>query len=237
MMKRYQILSGSALKFIALITMTIDHTAAIILSQMPFAFVPLMTIGSETITVYFLCRLVGRTAFPLYCFLIAEGYVHTHNRKRYGADLLLFAFLSEIPWNLEHTGGFLYPAQNVFFTLFLGFLAICLYEAFKEKPVRCFLLLATLVTAAILIKADYGAKGVALILLLYVLRERRAVSTALGCCFFADPWKVMPSFALMNLYNGKRGLIQGKIAKYAFYAFYPVHILILYGIRAACFGY
>ena len=109
--KKYEnmkVLSGSSLKMIALITMIIDHIGSVLLSQAQFANEPIVSIGSHAITLYFIVRKIGRLAFPIYCFLITEGYLHTHDKKRYGLNLLIFALISEIPWNLEHSGHLLY---------------------------------------------------------------------------------------------------------------------------------
>ena len=121
--QKYKVFSGSALKMIAVVTMLIDHVGHILLSQYPLAVDVWCEIGEEQISLYWIFRTIGRTAFPIYCFLLTEGYIHTHDRKKYGLNLLVFALISEIPWNLEHVGKIAYPdKQNVFFTLFLGYI-------------------------------------------------------------------------------------------------------------------
>ncbi len=236
-MKKYQVLSGSVLKMIALITMMIDHTAAWVLSQADFALVPIWIVGKENITIYYICRLIGRTAFPLYCFLLAEGFAYTKNRKRYGLNLLVFAILSEPVWDLVHSGQFFNKGQNVFFTLFFGFIAMYFYERFKDKKILCCISVLGVLIFASFFGADYGWNGVGLVLFMHVMREKTAARTVLGCCFFGKQWKVVPAFAIMNLYNGKRGFIKGKVGKYLFYAAYPLHIFVLYLIRLKYFGY
>ena len=120
------------MKMIALITMLIDHTASVLLRQIEAADVPFVQVGKYALTLYTLCRLIGRFAFPIYAFLITEGYKYTHDRKKYGISLFVFALISEIPWNLEHTGDLFWSRQNVFFTLFTGYLGICCYEHWKK---------------------------------------------------------------------------------------------------------
>ena len=236
-MKKCKGLSGSALKMIALITMMIDHTASWVLSQTDFSLVPIWIVGKENITVYYICRLIGRTAFPIYCFLLAEGFHYTKNKKKYGANLLIFALLSEPVWNLAHSGKWFYGSQNVFFTLFLGFLAMYFYEKFRDEKILCWTAVFAVFIFSAFFNADYGLNGVGLILFMHVMRENKTARTVLGCLFFKIQWKVVPAFLIMNLYNGKRGFIKGKVGKYLFYAAYPLHIFVLYLIRLKYFGY
>ena len=141
---RFQILSGSMLKLLACIAMLIDHTGAIILSHYPPALTELFYINGKGITFYRIVRDIGRCAFPIFCFLIVEGFLHTHDRRKYGRNLLLFALISEIPWNFMFANTWHYAdKQNVFFTLFLGYLAFCALEYFWETPwMQLFSLLA-----------------------------------------------------------------------------------------------
>lgn len=213
----YKILSGSVLKTIALITMLIDHTAATLLVKMSSAVTPLAVIFGEKITLYFILRMIGRTAFPLYSFLITEGYRHTRNRKKYALRLLCFAFVSELPWDLLHDGKmFSMLSQNVFFTLFMG--------------------LAAVFALSVVINSDYGIKGVGFILFMYALSENSLIQMLCGCCFFAVPQSVIPAFGLIQMYSGKRGYINGRFLQYMFYIIYPAHMLILYILKVLWFG-
>ncbi len=234
---QYRVLSGSFLKMIALITMLIDHTASVILREMEFANISMLSIGSHDITLYWICRTIGRLAFPIYCFLITEGYVHTHDRKKYGINLLAFALISEIPWNLEHSGSVFYSGQNVFFTLFLGYLAIVCYEKFRNSHSKLLLSLLLIFAVSLVLRADYGFTGVGFILFIYLFRERKILQAFIGCCFFSKTWVILFAFIPINMYNGKRGFIKGNVGKYLFYAAYPAHILILYFIKQRYIGY
>ena len=147
------------------------------------------------------------------------------------------ALISEIPWNLEHTGTIRYASQNVFFTLFLGYMGLCCLEYFREKPREQLASLLFLALIALNLKADYGMIGYGFILLMYVLRERRILQAVLGTCFESGGWAAGLAFIPINLYNGKRGFIRGKFLKFAFYAAYPLHILVLYWIRKNTIGY
>ncbi len=122
-------ITGFGLKMIALVTMTIDHFAAIVLERIS---------GTSGLmyNIYFALRCVGRLAFPLFIFLLVEGFMHTRSKKRYAVRLFLFAFIAEIPFNLAFSHELLYPAyQNVFFTLLLGFLGMMFSSFVHEKNV------------------------------------------------------------------------------------------------------
>ena len=233
--ERWHVLSGSWLKIIAMASMLIDHVASQLLRN-NFTFTePLITIGHHSITWYYLLRSVGRLAFPIFCFLLVEGFQHTHDRWKYGRNLFVFALISEIPWNLTH-GGHIYGwSQNVFFTLFLGYLALCVVRRWEEDRQNRHLALRilALIVAGILLRCDYGSCGISFILLLYVLRHNEIFRTAIGCCFLGSRWIAGLAFIPIAFYNGRRGFIQGPFGKYLFYAFYPLHLLALYFIKVA----
>lgn len=228
--KRFQILSGSALKMIAIITMFIDHLGAIILSKIPACNEALFSIGTKSYTIYRLSRDIGRVAFPIFCFLLVEGFIHTRNRFKYGRNLLLFALISEVPWNIWH-GGWTCEKQNVFFTLFFGYLAFCAIEHFYDNQKVQFLCLAALFFIAYHFNADYGWKGYIFLLIMYLFRFEKATQALVGSCWLYYEWKACFAFISINMYNGKRGFIRGKFGKYFFYAFYPVHIILLLMIK------
>ena len=233
--ERWHVLSGSWLKIIAMASMLIDHVAAYILRYIPAFTEPLITIGHHSITWCYLLRSIGRLAFPIFCFLLVEGFLHTHDRWKYGRNLFVFALISEIPWNLMH-GGHIYGwSQNVFFTLFLGFLALCVVKQWEEDKQnrRLALRLLALIVVGILLRCDYGSYGISFILLLYVLRHNEIFRTAIGCCFLGSRWIAGLAFIPIAFYNGRRGFIQGPFGKYLFYAFYPLHLLVLYFIKVA----
>ena len=233
---RYKILSGSALKCIALFTMIADHVGKHLMNGPGIVF---LRIGQSTLSLRSLMTTAGRLAFPIYCFLLAEGFLHTHDRIKYGVNLLLFALISEIPWNLEHTGTLLYAKQNVFFTLFLGFSGLCCIEGLRTKPRLQLAVLLALLLTAIFLKADYGVIGFGFILLLYLLRNQRILQAVLGTCFLTgvSRWVGGLAFIPINLYNGKRGFIRGPVLKYAFYAAYPLHLFVIYLIKKQAVGF
>lgn len=235
--KNYRCLSGSALKTIAFVTMLIDHTASVLLANMKFAVTPMFTAAGTEITWYMILRTIGRIAFPIYCFLLVEGYMHTRDRKKYGMRLLIFAIISEIPWSLEHTGTLFSTTHNVFFTLFSGLCAIYVYDNFRSDRMKTAVLLIFIFVISMYAKCDYGIKGTGFILFLYLMRENSLIRALVGCCFFARPDTVIPAFAFIQLYNGKRGYIKGRVLQYLFYILYPAHMLLLYVLKLVWFGY
>lgn len=224
-------LSGSFLKGIASVTMIIDHVGAYLLQYaMDHHGALLQQQGMyDLINIfYWMCRLIGRLAFPIYAFLIVEGFLHTKHLKKYALTLLAFAFLSEVPFDLA---SFQTPLettyQNVFFTLFLGLMT--LYGFQKMKSVGGIPWIALLIGGGLaeLIRSDYGAYGVGIIFLFYILREdhqkRDVIVGLLSLYQYTAPLALIP----IHFYNGQRG----SRIKYFFYALYPVHLGILYWIQ------
>ena len=229
----YKILSGSAIKMIAVACMAVDHTAKIVLHDNNKLYEKLFAIGHTDVSWQFIMQcVIGRIAFPLFAFLIVEGYSHTRSVRRYALTMFLFAILSVVPWSLMHGSCFYLGSQNVMFTLLLGILAIHSIERLSSSRAAV-AVVVTLLTAW-LTHCDYGASGVAFIVLLHLLRHRRLFqSLAVVATFFARKTKMCAILAVvpMAMYNGQRGFIHGSVAKYAFYAFYPLHIILLLILR------
>lgn len=138
--------TAHALKWIAIITMMIDHFGAIILCSVIEAYVrPLKLEEAEELilasprlsglySAYALIRTIGRVSFPIFAYLLTEGFLHTKDAKAYLRRLILFAFISEIPYNLAFGGNFFYPdGCNVFFTLAIGMIGMMLLKKTKEN--------------------------------------------------------------------------------------------------------
>lgn len=212
-------LSGSTLKVIAVLSMIVDHWCYLFAEQ-----------GTD---IYEIGRMwIGRVAFPIFCFLLVEGFQKTGCRKRYGLRLLLFAFLSEIPFDLFRYGKvFSMEGCNVFFTLFLGFLLMAVTSCVAEseagearKAVYRLLALLLAVGAAYLIHSDYSFYGVISIYILYMFRYQRRQQLMMGALSFLYEPTALAAFVPIAFYHGRRGL---KV-KYFFYLFYPIHLLVLY---------
>lgn len=221
-------LSGSALKIIAVLSMVADHSAYFLLEP-------------DT-PIYNILRCFGRIAFPVFAFLIAEGFAYTRNRNRYFFSLLIFALISEIPWYLLNGAD---GTHNVMFTLFIGVATLAVFDRLCEHgPLCCFTILI-MCTLAWWTGVDYDWRGVLMIVLFYMLR-RQTIEPWLSrhnVCFPSQAIiQILFTFPLMMhygiagavlasivifLYDGTRGNIKGAVAKYSFYAFYPIHLMLI----------
>ena len=195
---------------------------------------------------------LGRLAFPIFAFQISEGFFHSADRKRYAKRLLLFALLSEVPFDLIYGGTVLYPFhQNVMFTLLLGLLACCAIDRARRERTAKAILRGTLSVAGLFLLSlvgmvDYGWRGMLTVVAFYVLRDFPGAWLAQAAAlvllnivnFMGQTIPVLgwdfptQGFAVLSLlpiwlYNGRRGG-GGKALQYAFYAFYPAHMLVLY---------
>lgn len=229
----FRCLSGSSLKMIAICAMAIDHFAASVLYYgYILPAVPLVPHTTPWILyqVYQAMRFIGRIAFPIFCFLLVEGFLHTSNRKKYAFRLFLFSLISEIPFDLALFHSFSDRGyQNVFFTLFIGFLVIWAME--KAEETRYAFLLSVLVFtlgcfAAFILNTDYDYKGVLLITVLYLFRYNPGLRTLAGCISLIWEPPACLAFFPIQMYNGKRGIS----LKYFFYLFYPLHLLLFAAI-------
>lgn len=208
-----QCLDSFQLKCIAIVSMALDHTGAVLYPSQIWL------------------RCLGRIAFPIFCFLIVEGFFHTHDVRRYMGRLGVFALISEIPYDLAFRGVPLeYAHQNVFFTLLIGIGMMVLLERNREWPVKAVILLLAM-WLAVLIRSDYNFRGVLLIFVFYIFHESRWLAGTAGGLWNFLYQGVIQKYGVLSvlplaLYNGERG----RKMKYFFYIFYPAHLLLLYGI-------
>lgn len=241
-MEKPGVMSGTTLKRIAVITMLTDHIGAAFFYIFTSAYDGSVAFAGADV-IYQILRIIGRTSFPIFCFLLVEGFLHTRSRWKYMSRLLVFALLSEIPFDLAFYDKICdMSMQNVFFTLVLGLLAlgfICRGEQVYEQSARIrfvrgvlsFMGAAGCCVAAELMRTDYGAAGVALIVILYLLRRNRFLACMTGYVFLGlsagQPWCFPAFLFVIPSYNGEKG----RGYKYFFYVFYPAHLLVLAGIR------
>lgn len=222
-------MSNFSLKILALIFMTIDHVGY---------FLPN---GS---TEYIITRSIGRLAFPIFLFLIIEGYTHTSNVKKYMRNLYIFALISALPFKYAFGSYF-----DVFFTLGT---VILMLEVLKMNTHKTYDILILVVFTIISIPFDWGAPAIVTV---YFSRnyfgnaKKLAVhlpiilflATTLSFSLF---WGILNTIANFNLvyyflvpilfsipilysYNGERGPKLVGIRKYFFYLYYPIHLVVI----------
>jgi len=236
-------LSQESLKMIACITMLIDHIGATIVLDCFYR-----AAGAEKamlLELYNGLRIIGRLAFPIYCFLLVEGISHTRNPKRYGLRLLIGALLSEIPYDLAFYGGINLQEQSVMITLLLGFVMLLAIRKVPQLILKL-LLVIPFALAAKAMHTDYGAKGILVIAAFAFTRElpRKHLWQFFLLWFIFSPNHLMMlnwlsgfkitiqewaslSVVSLALYSGHK-LTDNRILQWGFYLFYPVHLLILY---------
>ncbi len=229
-------LNGFHLKLIATIAMLIDHIAAVVFARM---------LGSSTepgyldtvYVMYQVFRSIGRFAFPIYCFLLVEGFYHTRSRRKYIERMAIFALVSEIPFDLAFNHKVLeFSYNNVYFTLLLGLLTITGLQYIKEKLQNQWALelgamaitVAGFTALGYALHTDYAGAGVLAITAMYFLYPQPVIAmggttAVLGLSSSTSEFYALAMMLPMACYNGQRG----KQWKYFFYAFYPVHLLLL----------
>lgn len=221
-------LSGTALKRLACLSMLLDHIGA---SCIYGGLFPDGLMPPRWYWLYRILRWAGRLAFPIYCFLLVEGFLHTRNVKKYMGRMLVFALVSELPfdWAFYRTP-FYWGHQNVCFTLLLGLLGMaCLRHFSGSDGGRTLLGTALALGCALIAEAlqtDYGAVGVGLILVLYMVRSSRKLQCLWGALLVCYELPAPLAFVPVWFYNGQRGRC-ARWEQWAYYLFYPVHLLVL----------
>lgn len=186
--------------------------------------------GSEILNV------IGRIAFPIFAFTLNEGYVHTRSLKKYLLRLFIFAVSIQMPSILF---GYDYP-MNIFFTLFLGLLSICIFNLKKMNVILKIILIGFILFFSQKFKLDYGIYGILVIINFNIFRNNK--------------FKILMNFLVLNIYNvifpkvfdlpdtqlfSLISLVfifmyngeKGRSMKYFFYLFYPIHFFILEVIK------
>ena len=199
-------LSGSALKVIALVSMTLDHIACYLM---------------DNGLAYDAMRTIGRMAFPIFAFLLVEGYAHTRSVRKYAVNLFVFALVSDIPWWLLNHDN----THNVFFTLLLGLVVMEGMNKIDNKPLLLCVLMAAVCGMATWVHVDYEYSGILLICAFYIFRTNNVTKSLLATLFMYQYGVIglWLGLAVILCYNGQRGFIKGQYAKYLCYAYYPLH--------------
>lgn len=232
-MMRQKGLPQEVLKLIACVTMLIDHFGHAIVPGLP---VPYM------VELYYACRIIGRIAFPIYCFLLAEGMRRTRNPKNYILRLGIGVLLAEIPFDFLFEGGFSWEYQSVMVTLTLGAVMLLCMQKTGKKWLKLLMVLPFAALAEFA-KCDYGGWGIAMIAV-FALLDRFSLQFA-GVLLVAA---AMPSAGItvfgvflscelaallamlpIGFYSGRK-LTYSRTIQWAFYLFYPLHLLVLWMI-------
>lgn len=240
--KTFKFLSAGSLKWIAIATMFVDHFFAGVFAPLYMGgFFKNINVLKYGVEIYDIGRAIGRFAFPVFCFLLVEGFFHTKSRVKYLCNLVIFALVSEVPFDLLLIENIDFSAQNVYFTLAISLGTIWgiakIRKCFEKEPIISVFLQGTIILAgcllAYILHTDYSYLGVVLVLIFYYYRNNRFLACLVGYVWFlSSPWCIT-AFIAMLFYNGKRG----KGLKYFFYAFYPAHLLLLYGLRILLLGH
>lgn len=220
-------LSNFDLKVIALVTMTIDH------------------IGVIFGTIFYdIMRAVGRISFPIFAFLLTEGFIHTKSFTKYFLRILALAFISELIYDYFFFDTLYYPdANNIFFTLALGLITLYLFDKSKklvakfcDTRIESKLILSMMYVFIIVIMGtiagylnfDYGVLGILIISFFYLFKDHYlllVLSIGLATLLFDSPVQLFSLISLIFIYLYDKRL--GKKCKWFFYLYYPVHILVL----------
>ena len=217
-------ISQETLKLIACVTMLIDHIGY------------MFGLGLKL-------RVIGRLAFPIYCFLIAEGAYHTQNPKKYALRLAIGALIAEFAFDFAFFGIWTWQYQSVMVTLLLGYLALTAMKRFDNPAVKT-LSVVPFAVLADLLSTDYGWQGVLLVALFGVARDLPwkwlAQTVGMAVLFWLLPSAKkeilsiqvpiqmfgLVSLVLIGLYSGRK-ITRNKVVQWAFYLFYPVHMVLL----------
>lgn len=231
-------MSSFALHIIAMIFMLCDHMWATILDY-------------EWLT----C--IGRIAFPIFAFLITEGYIHTSNINKYIKRMMIFAIITEIPFNLMVSASPIYPFhQNVLWTFVISLLTLKYLNFDNTKNIfKSILIIILAIIIATITMCDYFGAGVMMVVGFYIFRKSKLlqllmmiyvnmiliqgysypIDIAGYTYYFPQQGFALLSLIFIWLYNGKQGY-HAKWFKIFCYAFYPLHMLILYILTIVLFA-
>lgn len=211
------------LKICALLTMFIDHIGAVLIEN---------TYVYQDVRFHMLgvcLRLIGRIAFPIFAFLLTEGFLHTSNRRKYIGRMLFFAVISEIPFDLAVFGKASFSHQNVYFTLAIGLLVMSGMEKWERCRAGYLCVIAAGCATATILRTDYSYMGILLIAVFYALRENHRKRCTVGGILFSYEVTSIFAFLMIYRYSGEKG--ETKLPRLFFYGFYPAHLLALWFVK------
>lgn len=221
-------INGAQLKYIAFASMFIDHFNKAIIT-------PFLTGTGPMVIITTIFDSLGRIAFPIFAFMVVEGFFKTKSQWKYLRNLLIFAVISEVPYDMFQSAEFVNTwSQNILWGLALGLFTIMVIDRLKDyiKKRSLWIFVSLLIVAlsslgSMLISSDYEYYAIIIIYLYYLFYDKRLVASGLGYLVIIKEIYAILGFATVLLYNGEKGK-QNKIFNYLFY---PVHLLIFGIIR------
>ena len=237
-----KILSATDLKILAIIAMTVDHTAFLLVDQHSL--------------LYYFMRLFGRLTAPIMVFLLTEGYRHTRSKKKYLARLFMFAGISQPIYYLFNHGQMPESAApfllhwNVMFTLAIGLLVMILFDSEKIQTAPSLILLGVLISLAHFGDWSYLIPAWTIIFFCYYKRDTKKMivlfalaSVTLQTLVYLKEFDSFTHFSFqygtllalipISMYNGERGNVRHKnLNRWFFYVYYPAHMVVLLVIQA-----
>ena len=226
---KIKVLSGAELKYIAFLSMLIDHVNKALIY--PYLNGGILSYISNVFDI------IGRIAFPIFAFLLVEGYFKSKNTKKYLLNLILFGIISEVPFDMFVSGTFFNPRfNNVLFSLALSLITIWIIDVLKakleKKPIMLWYLISAVIVAimcfvAMFLAVDYDYHAILMVYFLYLFYNKPILTFIFGyLSVYKQIWSML-GFAFILTYNGERG----KQSKILNYCFYPVHLLIIGFLR------
>lgn len=221
-LQKIQVFNGAQLKWIAMISMLADHVNKALVY--PYIGTSAMLLLSDVL------EIIGRIAYPLFLFLLVEGFFKTRSRARYLRQLLCFAVISEIPFDLFASRVLFEPnGNNILFTFAMVLVTIWSIDALKGKLPRAawypisIAIMAGMCLVAMLSGVDYEYHAILGGCFFYFFHSLHPVSIPFAfASMYKEPWSLL-GFGLTLTYNGQRG----RQNKWLGYAFYPAHLLVL----------
>lgn len=231
-------LTGAHIKNIAMVLMLLSH-----LAQTGFLY----QLNSICWTIADIFVFLGRISMPIFCFFTVQAIIHTKDIKKYFKRLLIFAIISEIPFNLAIFNSLFYPnSQNVMFTILIGALTIYFIDLFLNKDISLWLKIFAIIIISLIgsvlsysLNVDYGYNAILAIIFLYLAKDNKyitvlAILIGFAFEFIVGGYSILRTYGfvylsipIIMLYNGQRG----KQNKWTFYIFYPGHLLVIYLLK------
>ncbi len=224
------LLNRNQIKYLVIIAMVIDHIA--------WDYVPLMSLKGQ------IMHFIGRLTAPVMSFFLAEGFIHTHNKRKYAIRLFVFMFISWVAFDIHAYGYWPELKQSVIFTFFISFINLWVWDGDFDYYQK---IMATIVLCYVSAFADWGVFGVLWSLIFYLFHDRPVMkwvgyyiialiymvtcisNSGLVRNIFQMGVFVVP-LLIIFLYNGEGGS-RNPFHKWFFYVFYPLHLMILYYLK------